>query len=163
MISIRTANRSDISLLYSFYDSIGKKDDGYFERSLDEKCDVLIASIQGTPCGFCLLNWAPRYALYRTLEIPEIQDLNVIPQYRCQGVATALIKWCEGSAKAKGKTMIGIGVGLTRHYGPAQILYARLGFVPDGFGATYDREAIEPYRLYRMDDDLSLMLIKELS
>jgi len=163
MIDIRTATRSDIPVLYALYDSIGKKDDGYFERCLEEHCDILIAALNQTPCGFCLLNWAPRYTLYRTLEIPEIQDLNVMPAYRRQGVATALIKWCEGLANAKNKTMIGIGVGLTRPYGPAQILYAQLGFKPDGYGVTYDREAVEPFRLYRMDDDLSLMLIKDLA
>ena len=162
MIGIREATEEDISVLYTMYEASGKKDEGYFEQCMGEGISIFIASVDGKEAGFCLLNWHPRYSLYKKLDIPEIQDLNVVPGMRRNGVATALIKWCEGLARAKGKDTIGIGVGLTRDYGPAQILYTRLGYVPDGFGITHDREAVVTHALYRMDDDLSLMMIKQL-
>lgn len=163
MIDIREAGEGDIQTLYSLYDRIGKKDDGYFEQCFREGIYIFIAAIDGDDIGFVLLNWHPRYSLYKRLGIPEIQDLNVVPEARRNGAATALIKWCEGLARAKGHDMVGIGVGLTRDYGPAQILYTNLGYVPDGFGVTHDREAVVTHAQYRMDDELSLMMIKQLS
>ncbi len=162
MIEIREAGREDIPLLYDLYESIGKKDDGYFEHVFAGQCDVLIASWNCENCGFCILNHAPRYTLYRRLNIPEIQDLNVLPSQRRRGIATAMIKWCEGKARGMGHEQIGISVGLFKDYGAAQILYVRLGYVPDGNGVTYDREGVVPYKSYMIDDDLSLMMIKDL-
>ena len=162
MIAIRQAQRNDLETLYRIYEASGKRDDGYFETCFNENCTVLIGSFDDEDVAIGLLNWNPRYALYRKMQIPEIQDLNVMPEFRRNGIATAMIKWCEGLARSKGKDMIGIGVGLTKDYGPAQILYIRLGYVPDGYGVTHDREAVVTHASYRMDDDLSLMMIKAL-
>lgn len=162
MIAIREAGKDDLPLLHSLYDAIGKKDDGYFEHALAYGSSVLIAACEGRDCGFCLLNWRPRYSLYRKLEIPEIQDLNVLPDNRRKGIASSMIKWCEGMARSKGCTHMGISVGLGKDYGPAQILYVRMGYEPDGNGVTYDREAVAIGRAYPVDDDLALMMIKAL-
>jgi hypothetical protein len=55
---------------------------------------------------------------------------------------------------------LGISVGLHAGFGAAQRLYIRLGFVPDGLGVTYDREAVQPSAPHPVDDDLALMLLK---
>lgn len=161
-IDIREATTQDLPVLYRIYKVCGKQDDGYFENCLAENCSLLIAGLEGEDVAIGLLNWSPRYSLYKKLGIPEIQDLNVVPSHRRNGIATTMIKWCEGLARSKGKDMIGIGVGLTRDYGAAQILYTKLGYIPDGYGVTCDRETVTPHALYRMDDDLSLMMIKSL-
>lgn len=163
MSGIRAAGADDVPLLYGLYAHIGKKDDGYFEHVLMQGTEIFLCMDDaGRAAGFCLLNNAPRYALYRRLNIPEIQDINILPEYRRRGYATALIKWCEGLARARGCDMIGISVGLTHDYGPAQILYARLGYLPDGNGVTYDREPVDARRTYPLDDDLALMMVKAL-
>lgn len=162
MSDIREASKDDVSLLYKLYDTIGQKDDGYFEHVFERGTPVYLIFEGGEAAGFCLLNWQPRYRLYRKLDIPEIQDLNIVPAHRRKGLATSLIKWCEGVARAKGKESIGISVGLTKDYGPAQILYTNLGYVPDGNGVTYDREGVHTGRAYPMDDNLSLMMTKVL-
>jgi GNAT superfamily N-acetyltransferase len=162
IIDIREAQEADLASLYDVYHNCGKADVGYFENCFSEGVTVLMAFLDGRHVGIGILNWKPRYSLYKRLGIPEIQDLNVIPDARRNGVATFMIEWCEDAARAKGKDMVGIGVGLTRDYGPAQILYAKLGYIPDGFGVTYDRENVTPHETYRMDDDLSLMLVKSL-
>jgi GNAT superfamily N-acetyltransferase len=159
MIVIRRAGEGDIPALHELYDSIGKKEEGYFEEAFG-RSDIYMAYANKSLAGFCLLNFAPRYRIYRRLNIPEIQDINVLPAERRKGIAIALINYCEEIAREQGHDMIGISVGLSREYGPAQILYAKLGYVPDGNGVTYDREPIAPERAYRIDDDLSLMLIK---
>ena len=162
MISIREAGKADIPALYDLYDSLNKKDDGYFESAMDADAHIYLAAYDSEDCGFCLLNFSPRYSLYRRLSIPEVQDLNVTTDFRRKGVATALIKYCEGIARAKGCDALGISVGLTKDYGAAQILYTNMGYMPDGNGVTYDREAVEKGQAYRVDDDLALMLVKTL-
>ena len=161
MIAIRKATADDVPALYDLYRHIGKKDDGYFEHAL-EQCDVMLAFREKTLCAFCLLNWQPRYSLYRKLGIPEIQDLNVLPHYRRKGIATMMIEECENLARSKSCELVGISVGLTKDYGPAQILYTKLGYMPDGNGVTYDREGIHAGRAYLVDDNLALMMTKTL-
>lgn len=162
MIDIREATKIDLPVLYEVYRSIGKKDDGYFEHVMTQSTIILVASLNGEDCGFCIYNMQPRYNMYRKLGIPEIQDLNVVSTARRNGVARALIKWCEGMARSKNCTQIGISVGLFKDYGPAQILYAKMGYIPDGNGVTYDREGVKPYSSYLVDDNLSLMMVKDL-
>lgn len=162
MTKIRTAGMKDLSHLYALYQACGKADTGYFEQLLSDGNIVLIASHDDVDAGLCVLNWRPRYSLYRKLGIPEIQDLNVVPDMRRKGIASAMIDWCEENARDKGFDTIGIGVGLTKDFGPAQVLYVRKGYVPDGYGVTYDREAVSTHASYRMDDDLSLMMVKPL-
>jgi hypothetical protein len=55
-----------------------------------------------------------------------------------------------------------LAVGLHKFYGPAQRLYARRGYVPDGSGVWYGDKPCEPYEAYRNDDELNLYLIKNL-
>lgn len=161
-IEIRQASEEDIVSLYRIYQAIGKKDAGYFEACFEKECFVLIASQNKQDVGFGVLNFEPKYNLYQKLDIPEIQDLNVMPESREQGVATALLSAFENIARDQDAAHIGISVGLNKSYGPAQRLYAKLGYIPDGYGATYDRKPVEQGLSYLVDDDLALMLVKEL-
>lgn len=112
--------------------------------------------------GFALYVDRPRYAPFLRFNIPEIQDVNVHPDCRQQGIATALIKACEKFAKDEGHMMIGIGVGVSANYGPAQRLYAKLGYLPDGAGLVYDGEPV-PFGVSKPnDDDLCMMMTKDL-
>lgn len=162
MIEIRLAAKTEIPALHDFYAAIGKTDPGYFEQIFSHGSQIPIVIENGALIAFCVLNWRPRYSLYKALGVPEIQDLNVLPAHRRRGLASALIAWCEDLAKEHACSHMGISVGLTKSYGPAQILYAKMGYVPDGYGATYDREGVEFGRAYPMDDLLALMLIKPL-
>lgn len=132
-----------------------------FEGALDplyaslDYCDVYY--IEGK--GFAVLNHAPKYSLYQRLNIPEIQDIFILPAYRQQGLATRLIQHCEMQSKAD---MIGISVPVSPQFGAAQKLYIKLGYVPDGNGVTYDREGVIHNAMVRVDDDLCLMLVKDL-
>ena len=57
---------------------------------------------------------------------------------------------------------MGISVALGASYGPAQRLYATLGYMPDGNGVTYDRMAVGFGEMRPVDDDLCLMMVKDL-
>lgn len=168
-MKIRQAQASDIPALYDMLAALGfYKGAGYFERCLDEQAQgrrqVFIAR-DGNPegdIGYGMLNRHPQYALYKRLGIPEIQDLNVVPSARRQGAASALIAHCEQVAMEAGAEYIGISVGLYADYGPAQRLYVKLGYMPDGFGVTYDRQQVRAGEMRPVDDNLCLMLLKPL-
>jgi len=86
----------------------------------------------------------------------------VVPEARRQGIATRLIEECENRAREEGAEQIGISVGLTKDYGPAQRLYVKLGYMPDGFGITWDREPVSHGQRVAVDEDLCLMMVKDL-
>ncbi len=138
----------------------------YFARCLQEQAEgrrlVHIARLDGVPAGYGMLNWHPQYALYRRMDIPEIQDLNVMPHFRKQGIATALIHGFEEIARGAGRGDMGISVGLYADYGAAQRLYIKMGYVPDGYGVTYDRQPVRVGEIRPVDDELCLMLVKSL-
>lgn len=166
-IEIVQATEDDIPSLYQFYDAIEQKDDGYFETCFEKDCIILMATIQNDDdqrliLGFVVLNFEPKYNLYKKLEIPEIQDLNVLPNHRKQGVGTTLIHACEDIVEDQGIEKVGISVGLTSDYGAAQRLYTQLGYIPDGYGVTYDRAPVVHGDSHPVDDHLCLMMIKNL-
>lgn len=162
MSDILSATRDDVPRLYALYEKIGHKEAGYFERCFDEGYDIFIIRDGEADAGFCVLNFTPIYSLYRKMGFPELQDLNVLPEFRRRGLAGALIDHCEAAARSRGAGGVGISVGLTRDYGAAQRLYVKKGYVPDGFGVTYERESVAAHAMHRVDDNLCLMLYKTL-
>lgn len=167
-ISIKTASEEDIPVLNTIaLAQNSRKAADYFARCLEEQAAgrrlVFVAGQDGNAAtGYGMLNFNPQYALYKRLGIPEIQDLNVVPEARKQGLATAIIQRCETLARERGCEHMGISVGLYPDYGPAQRLYVKLGYIPDGYGVTYDRQTVRPGEMRPVDDDLCLMMVKAL-
>ncbi|MFK7838799.1 MAG: GNAT family N-acetyltransferase [Bdellovibrionales bacterium] len=166
-IILRTATVQDIPSLWNIALAMGAaKIDGYFDHALDHQSEgirkVLIASVDEVDVGYGMLAWQPKYVFFQRLDIPEIQDLNVISNYRRCGIASQMIQLFEDLAKDAGKEHIGIGVGMDASYGAAQRLYVHRGYVPDGNGLTYDRQTIHRGDIRAVDDDMSLMLVKKL-
>lgn len=163
-ISVRIAAEGDreaLSALRSGTDAAS-----YFAECLSEQNAgrrlVLMAESGGAAAGWAMLNFAPRYALYSRLGMPEIQDLYVGGAFRRQGIGGAIIEACEKLARERGCDGIGISVGLHAGFGAAQRLYVRRGYVPDGGGVTYDRVPVGAGEVRPIDDDLCLMMVKSL-
>lgn len=134
-----------------------------FEKQFIGDMSIFMACHDGRGVGHCILNWVPRYSLFKKLGVPEIQDLNVLPEYRRQGIGGALIAFCEEQARARGGDMTGIGVGMDASFGAAQRLYVKMGYVPDGCGVTYDRKQVGTGEFKPVDDQLCLMMMKDLT
>lgn len=134
---------------------------GYFEQCLTYDKTIYIVKKDGEVAGYALISWSPRYSLYKKLGIPEIQGIFIFPKFRRQGLATALIDQCERIINNKNCDYVGISVALHKDAGPAQRLYAKLGYMPDGYGVTYDRQPVDPEDTMPIDDDLCIMLIKK--
>ena len=164
---IRKVDRKDLGLLLEMTAAMrNAKDSNYFEVNLDEQDkglrEIYIITHEGENAGYCILNWRPKYGYFKTAGIPETQDLNVLPAFRRKGLATAMIAFCENKARDKGHEIMGISVGLHGGFGAAQILYAKLGYIPDGQGITYDRKMVSSGEFKPVDDNLCLMMVKSL-
>ena len=131
------------------------------EQGLGHRTAIIAADESGV-IGYAYLNWHSQYPRFRTRQIPEISDLRVADRHRRLGVATAMIAHFEGVARQAGCGAIGMGVGMYGAYGPAQRLYAKLGFVPDGYGLTYGNADVQPGAMVTVDDSLLLWLVRDL-
>jgi hypothetical protein len=67
----------------------------------------------------------------------------------------------EDLASTKCKA-IGLSVGLHYWYGPAQRLYAKRGYLPDGQGIYFNNLQVEAEDSVIASDELVLRLVKEL-
>jgi GNAT superfamily N-acetyltransferase len=166
-LHIRDALLTDITVLEGIAAAMGAHHEkGYFARCLQEQTAgrrlIFMALHAEQAVGYVQLNWHPVYTMFRRLDVPEIQDLNIIPAARRQGFGELLVEYCEIRAKQNGKTHMGISVGLYASYGPAQRLYVRRGYVPDGAGVAADDEPLKGGEVRAIDDSLTLKLIKAL-
>ena len=166
MLEITPLRVGDPPLIAQAFTDIGwDKPEAQYVRYLAEQAaddrPVLVARVAGAFAGYLTVVWVPRYAPFREAGIPEIQDFNVLPQYRRQRIGTALMDAAEALIATRSKT-VGIGVGLYPDYGPAQRLYILRGYVPDGRGIAWNGMNVSPMQAVMVDDDLALYFTREL-
>lgn len=164
-LSIRAATTGDIQALYTIAAKMkAAHEKDYFERCFSEGRRVLaLAETGGEAVGYAIVNYTPTYPPFRRLNIPEIQDLNVVPDARRNGTGEKLVAWCEALLKSEGHGDAAISVGLDASYGAAQRLYVRMGYVPDGAGIAYDDVPVTKGELRPVDGLLTLKLVKSLA
>ena len=95
----------------------------------------LIATDGSDVIGYVVIVWESNYAGFRRRGIPLVHQIAVAGPFRRRGVATLLMDAAEQLARDQGIITLGITVGLFDEYGPAQRLYGRRGYIPDGRGA----------------------------
>lgn len=166
--TLRSAGAGDLPLLLELAAAMGTppgRDD--FPRCLaaqaaGERMIFLAMGEGNAPLGYVQLNFVPVYQPFRRLGIAEVQDLNVVPAARNQGIGGALVQMCEETARARGGSDIGISVGLVPSFGAAQRLYLARGYRPDGAGLCYDDVPVRVGSMVVADDMLTIKLIKAL-
>jgi len=158
MIQIRSLSECDPPAISAAFQGIGwGKPVAQYERYLAEQeagsrlC--LVATVDGQFAGYVTVNWS--------LEVPEIQDLNVLPGFRKRGIGTQLLDAAEAEV-ARRSDVVDIGVGLHPGYNAAQRLYVKRGYIPDGRGVTYRGRYVQEGMQVVLDDDLVLHLTKRL-
>lgn len=138
---------------------------GQYRRYLNEQAAgrraVFVAYVGGRFAGYATVVWASEYPFFREAGIPEINDLNVLPDCRRQGVGSGLMDAAE-RVIAKCSLTSGIGVGLYADYAAAQRMYLRRGYLPDGRGLVYRNTVVGPGATVRVDDDLVIMMTRRL-
>lgn len=131
----------------------------YFNGQETGEQVVLLAFYDGRFAGYVTVIWKSGYPAFAENAIPEINDLVVHPEMLRRGIATALVDEAERIIFER-SGVAGIGVGMYDGYGPAQIMYARRGYVPDGRGLMYKNKPVIPGENVMVDDDLILYLVK---
>jgi GNAT superfamily N-acetyltransferase len=159
MPEITVATRKNQDNLSRFHDN---EWNSIFQSVENGEREVFIIADGDEVYGYATLNYAPKYALYNRLNIPEIQDVFIAPQHRRQGYANQLIDHCEQRAKEKGAQQVGISVSVSPEFGIAQQIYIARGYNVDGNGVTYDRAAVTARQQYAVDENLCLMMLKQL-
>ncbi len=134
----------------------------YYAQKQTNIRTVCIAKIGDEFVGYGSLLNDTDYPDFKNLGIPEINDVWISEEYRGNGFGKKLVQHLETVALKQGHKQVGIGVGLYKDYGFAQKLYVRMGFIPDGNGATYKYQRVTPGESYPLDDDLVICLKKDL-
>lgn len=98
------------------------------DQQVDEQSMYLIAWEDARPVGHAHLAWSETH-----LELPEIQDVFVLPERRRRGIATQLTHAAEEEARARGWNSISLSVSQEGN-AAARLLYTKLGYVDAGVG-----------------------------
>lgn len=163
---IRSLQKEDIPVIANAFRQLAwNKPASQYEYYLMEQNsktrDVYVAFVEGEFAGYLTVCWTSSYEPFRTANIPEIVDFNVLPEFRRQGIGSQLMDKAEAEI-AKVSAVAGIGVGLDPDYGAAQRLYVLRGYVPDGRGLHYRGHHIKYDEEITVDNSLALYLTKEL-
>lgn len=165
-MKIRRLEGGDAEAIFRAFAAIGwnkprEQYEQYYRQQEEGRSIVLVAEWLDTFAGYVKVAWWSDYAYFKVRDIPEIQDLNVLPQYRRRGIGNRLLDEAE-ILIAERKASAGIGVGLHPGYNAAQRMYVLRGYVPDGQGVTWKGKYIREGQQVVADDDLVLHLVKEL-
>ena len=166
-ISVREFSKKDIALLSErfiserFYKTVALFE-AYYQQQVEGRRRVFIAiDKEKSYLGYVTILWQSDYQHFLVNNIPEINDLNVLPSKQQQGVATQLLNFVEEEI-AKKNDYAGLAVGLSKDYGAAQSLYIKRGYIPDKAGITYQLKPVATGAVCPIDDDCVLWLIKDL-
>ncbi len=165
-LTIRLLESKDIPLIAEAFKKLGwhKPASQYEQYLLEQKLNrrnVYVAFIKDRFAGYVTVCWVSTYEPFYSANIPEIVDFNVLPEFRRQGIGTALMDKAE-SEIAKVSRIAGIGVGMTADYGAAQRMYILRGYIPDGRGLHYLDRPVRYSEQLTVDDNLALFFTKEL-
>ena len=166
-LEVRPLQRRHIEPMTAVFRALGwHKPRSQYERYLAEQRQgrrvVFVAVIGEDFAGYLTINWSAAYPPFREGWILEIRDFNVLPRFRRQGIGTRLMDEAE-QAVLERSSVVGIGVGMSPDYGPAQRLYALRGYVPDGRGLASEGHPVLRGDTVTVDDGLVLYLTRELT
>lgn len=146
--TIRKMLRGDIEAMAEAFAPENKTHEQYeryFAENQGGERVTLVATDGESIVGYTNVLWQSGYMPFLSEGIPEINDLNVVAEFRNRGIGRALIREAELVAAKAGKSIMGIGVGLTPDYAAAQHLYPMVGYVSDGRGVHKTQYGDEAY------------------
>ena len=161
--SIRKMQESDIKDLSRGFISQGWPSRGevlarYFLEQESGEREVLVAEIDGAVAGYVTILPSAKHGPFAEV-YPELSDFNVFEPFRNQGVGNQLLEEAEKRVKLI-SDKVTLGVGLHSGYGPAQRLYIKRGYIPDGSGVWYRNQPLEMNAVCEDIGELVLYLSK---
>ena len=131
----------------------------YFKEQESGEREVLIADLTGVVAGYITILPYAKQGPFAGMA-PELSDFNVFEPFQNQGIGNLLLKEAENRVKLV-SDKVTLGVGLHSGYGPAQRLYIKRGYIPDGSGVWYRNQPLEMNATIQNNDDLVLYLSKK--
>ena len=165
-IKVRSMVPEDAKVLYDTYLSYGwhpeiETYESYYREQEEGVRLVFIAEYDGDVKGQCTLVLHPSEGPWGGKDIPEIVDLTVFFDILGKGIGTKLLDVAESEASKISDTVF-LAVGVHSGYGPAQRIYVKRGYIPDGSGVWYQGKVLDQYAPCVNDDDLLLFMSKSL-
>ena len=138
--SIRKMQESDIKNLSRGFISQGwpSREEiltRYFKEQESGEREVLVAEVEGAVAGYITILPCAKQGPFAGMA-PELSDFNVFEPFQNQGIGNLLMEEAEKRVKLV-SDKVTLGVGLHSGYGPAQRLYIKRGYIPDGTGVWY--------------------------
>jgi GNAT superfamily N-acetyltransferase len=134
----------------------------FWQEMIDGKRMIITAWNGDKFAGHITLQLQSEYPPFRKQNIPEIVDVWVQPESRRKKIAQQLLDIVIDAAKQQNARAIGMGVGVTREYGAAHLMYSKNGFAPDGTGLWVQGAQAKENEKITLDPDAILMWIKTL-
>ena len=107
----------------------------YFKEQEIGEREVLVAEVEGAVAGYITILHDAKQGPFAGMA-PELSDFNVFEPFQNQGIGNLLMEEAEKRVKLI-SDKVTLGVGLHSGYGPAQRLYIKRGYIPDGTGVWY--------------------------
>ena len=138
--SIRKMQESDIKDLSRGFISQGwpGREEILARYFLEQECgerEVLVAEVEGALAGYITILSCAKQGPFAEI-YPELSDFNVFEPFQNQGIGNLLLEEAEKRVRLI-SDKVTLGVGLHSGYGPAQRLYIKRGYIPDGTGVWY--------------------------
>ncbi|EKS16769.1 MULTISPECIES: GNAT family N-acetyltransferase [Streptococcus] len=130
---------------------------------LEQECkerEVLVAEVGGALAGYITILPCAKQGPFAEI-YPELSDFNVFEPFQNQGIGNLLMEEAEKRVKLI-SDKVTLGVGLHSGYGPAQRLYIKRGYIPDGTGIWYQNHQPAMNAVCEDIGDLVLYLSKDL-
>ena len=131
----------------------------YFLKQESGEREVLVAEVESAVAGYITILPSAKHGPFAEI-YPELSDFNVFKPFQNQGIGNLLMEEAEKRVKLV-SDKVTLGVGLHSGYGPAQRLYIKRGYIPDGTGVWYRNQPLEMNATSQNNDDLVLYLVKE--
>ena len=131
----------------------------YFLEQESGEREVLVAEVGGALVGYVTILPCAKQGPFAEI-YPELSDFNVFEPFQNQGIGNLLLEEAEKRVRLI-SDKVTLGVGLHSGYGPAQRLYIKRGYIPDGSGVWYRNQPLEMNATIQNNDDLVLYLSKE--
>ena len=163
--SIRKMQESDIKELSRGFISQGwpGREEILARYFLEQECgerEVLVAEVEGALAGYITILPCAKQGPFAEI-YPELSDFNVFEPFQNQGIGNLLLEEAEKRVRLI-SDKVTLGVGLHSGYGPAQRLYIKRGYIPDGSGVWYQNHRPAMDATCEDIGDLVLYLSKDL-
>ena len=164
--SIRKMQESDIQELSRGFISQGwpSREEiltRYFKEQESGEREVLVAEVKGASAGYITILPSAKHGPFAEI-YPELSDFNVFEPFQNQGIGNLLLEEAEKRVRLI-SDKVTLGVGLHSGYGPAQRLYIKRGYIPDGTGVWYQNHQPAMNAVCEDIGELVLYLSKNLS